>query len=105
MHLCFEDLAGVGPLEWVGGLVVGLDVGEHLLGEVLLAGEAAVLEQPAPEDREEDLDLVQPRGVGRSELKAPARMGLQPVLDLLGASRGEVVADRDDLLALDDGDL
>jgi len=51
-------LAGVGPLERLGGLVVGLDVGEHLLGEVFFTGEDAVLEQSAPEDREEDLDLV-----------------------------------------------
>jgi hypothetical protein len=35
----------------------------------------------------------------------PAWMGLKPVLDLLGAARGEVVADRDDLLALQDGGL
>ncbi len=33
---CAEDLAGVGPGERLGGLVVGLDEGEHLLGEVLL---------------------------------------------------------------------
>ncbi len=58
MHLCFEDLAGVGPLEGLGGLVVGLDVGEHLLGEVVLAREDAVLEQAPVQDREEDLDLV-----------------------------------------------
>jgi hypothetical protein len=80
---CLEGLAGVGPLERLGGLVVGLDVGEHLLGEVILAGEDAVLEQAAVQDREEDLDLVEPRGVCRGELKAPAWMGLKPVLDLL----------------------
>jgi hypothetical protein len=57
---CFEGLARVGPRERFGGLVVGLDVGEHLLGEVGLAGEDAVLEQPPGEDREEDLDLVEP---------------------------------------------
>ncbi|MHB1809948.1 MAG: DUF3800 domain-containing protein, partial [Solirubrobacteraceae bacterium] len=34
LWLCLEDLAGVGPLEGFGGLVVGLDECEHLLGEV-----------------------------------------------------------------------
>jgi hypothetical protein len=38
------NLAGVGPLEGFGGLVVGLDESEHLLGEVFLAEEDAVLE-------------------------------------------------------------
>jgi hypothetical protein len=42
---CFEDFAGVGPFEGFGGLVVGLDEREHLLGEVFLAGEDAVFEQ------------------------------------------------------------
>jgi hypothetical protein len=42
--LCLEDLTGVCPLEWFGGLVVGLDEREHLLGEVFLAEEDAVLE-------------------------------------------------------------
>ncbi len=94
---CFEDLAGVGPLERFGGLVVGLDEREHLLGEVGLAGEDAVLEQSAVEDREEDLDLVEPRGVLGGELEAPPRMVFQPVADFLGAAGGEVVGDRDDL--------
>ena len=63
---------------------MGLDVGEDLFGEVLLAGEDVVLEQAADEYREEDFDLVEPRGVSRGELEAPARMGPQPVLDFLG---------------------
>jgi hypothetical protein len=45
---CFEDIAGVGPLERRGGLVVGLDEREHLFGQILLACEDAVLEQPPP---------------------------------------------------------
>jgi hypothetical protein len=44
LWLCFEHLAGVGPLEGFGGLVVGLDECEGLLGEVFLAEEAVVLE-------------------------------------------------------------
>jgi hypothetical protein len=42
---CLQRFAGVGPLEGgFGGLVVGLDVREQLPGEVVLAGEDAVLE-------------------------------------------------------------
>src|SRR5262245_37617851 len=58
-----------------------------------------MLEQSPIEDREDDLDLIQPRGVGRGELKTPTWMLLQPVFDLLGTAGGEVVGDRDDLLA------
>ena len=39
-------------------LVARLDVGEHLLGEILGAVEVAVLEQLAAEDPEQALDLV-----------------------------------------------
>jgi hypothetical protein len=45
-----EGLVGVGSLEGFGGLVVGFDECEHLLGEVFFAGEAVVLEQSAVED-------------------------------------------------------
>ena len=45
-------------MERCRGLVAGLDVGEHLLGEVLRAVEVAVLEQLAAEDPEQALDLV-----------------------------------------------
>ena len=48
--LCFEDLAGVSPLERSGGLVVGLDERKHLLSEVSFAGEDAVLEQSPVQD-------------------------------------------------------
>src|ERR1019366_7361 len=58
-----EDLAGVSPVERCRGLVAGLDVGEHLLGEVLGGVEVAVLEQLAAENPEEALDLVEPAGV------------------------------------------
>ena len=63
-----------------------------------------MLEQPAPQDREEDLDLVQPRGVSASELKAPARVSLEPLVHVLDAG-GKVVGDRHDLLAVDNRDL
>ena len=60
MRSCGEDFAGVCPFEWAGGLVVGLDEGEHLLGEIALACEGTALEQAASKDGEEDLDLDVP---------------------------------------------
>ena len=51
----------------------------------------AATQQPAPEDREEDLDLFEPRRVLRGELKAPPRMLRQAPLDLGGPACGEVV--------------
>ena len=80
-------------------MVVGLDEGEHLLGEVLFRGEDAVLEQSPVEDREEDLDLVEPAGVLGGKDEAPAGMVGEPVAHFRGRPGGEVVADRDHLLA------
>ena len=67
-------------------MVVGFDDREHLLGEVFFAGEDAVFEQSSVEDREDDLDLVEPGGVGGGELEAPAGVRGEPVLDFLGAA-------------------
>ncbi len=47
-------------LERLGREVVVLDEGEHLRREVGLGVKDAVLDQPAVQDREEDLDLVEP---------------------------------------------
>src|SRR5262249_61410198 len=83
------------PFEGAGGLVVGLDESEHLLGEVLFAWEGAAFEQASGEDREEDLDLVEPARVLWGEDEAPAWMLGQPVAHFLSRPRREVVADRD----------
>src|SRR5665811_722303 len=77
-----------------------LNVGEHLLGKIFGGVEVAVLEQPAAHDREDDLDLVEPARMVGGELKAPARMGPEPRLDVGTLVSGEVVHDRDDLLTL-----
>ena len=50
--------------------------------------------QAPGEDREEQLDLVEPRRVGRGEMKAPARVRLEPGHDLGGLVHLEVVEDR-----------
>src|ERR1019366_7263877 len=86
-----EDLAGVSPVERCRGLVAGLDVGEHLLGEVLGGVEVAVLEQLAAENPEEALDLVEPAGVVGGVHEPPVRMGLQPRFGVFALVRGEVV--------------
>lgn len=85
-------------VHWKGGdgLVVGLDEGEQLLGEVFFADERAVAQQAAGEDGEEDLDLVEPGRVLGRELKPPPGVLGQPVLDLLGGASGQVVGDGDD---------
>jgi hypothetical protein len=76
------------------------DVGEHLGGEVVGPCELAVFEQAARQDREEDLDLVEPRGVLGRKDHLPAWVFVQPGLDVGRLVGGEVVEDRDDLLAV-----
>src|SRR5215210_1106328 len=67
-----EGLALVGPCERLGGRVVAPDEGEQLGPEVGLRLEDAAAEEPAGEDREEQLDLVEPGGVGGGEVEGPA---------------------------------
>ena len=80
-----------------------LDEGQHLRGEVFGAGEGAVAQQSACEDGEEALDLVEPGGVLGGKHEPPARVFVKPGVDLARFVGGEVVEDRDDLLA--GGDL
>src|SRR6476469_7075443 len=58
-----QKLGVVGPAEGFGGAVVGRDEVGDLLGQVVAGGEVAAAEQAAGQDREEDLDHVQPAGV------------------------------------------
>ena len=75
---CGEHLAGIRPRERLGGLVVSSTKASIWVGEVVGLGEDAVACSSAPgEDREEDLDLVEPRGVGGGELTA-ASAGARP---------------------------
>jgi hypothetical protein len=48
----------------------------HLLGEVFLTEEDAMLEQSAVQDREEDLDLVCARHMGRCTPSTTKTSGL-----------------------------
>src|SRR4051812_23897974 len=60
-----ECCALVGPFERPGGAIVVVDEGQHLGGEVVDRGEGASAEELAGEDREPDLDLVEPGAVVR----------------------------------------
>src|SRR6476646_8481170 len=94
-----EWLAGVRPGERLGGRVVALEEAEQLCLEVVFAGEGAALQEPAGEDREEELDLVEPGGVRRGEVKPPARVLGEPVAHLGRLVHLQVVEDRVHLVA------
>src|SRR5215207_9395698 len=64
MSAGLEGSAVVGPAERRGGAVVVVDERHHLGHQVLDGAELAALEQPTGQDREEQLHLVQPGGVG-----------------------------------------
>jgi hypothetical protein len=65
--------------------------------EVLDRGEAGALERAAGEDREPDLDLVEPGGMRRGEVKVHVGVPRQPQIPL-GLMSAEVVEDDVDLL-------
>ncbi len=73
---------GGGPGERLGARVVALDEGIDLVPDLLRRGEAGALEGGAAEDREPDLDLVHPGGVGRREVEADVSMTREPAVPL-----------------------
>ena len=65
------------PSEWLGhGSVEVVDELFDLVAEVVLAGEIAAANEFSDEDREPDLDLVEPRGMSRCEVEGEALLGL-----------------------------
>jgi hypothetical protein len=95
-HCDLRDLqwaAVVGPAERCGASVVVLDERDDALGELVDGAELAAAQQPAFQDREEQLDLVEPRRVGRREVQTHVRVPLEEVRDQLGAVGLEVVDD------------
>jgi hypothetical protein len=74
-----------------GGAVVVGDEGHHLGYQVLHGAELAALEQPAGQDREEQLHLVQPRGMGRGVVGVEPRVVNEPPAGVAGDVRGAVV--------------
>ena len=69
--------AGVGLTEWLSEDVVEIaDEVEHAAAQILERSEAGALEQPSSEDREPDLDLLEPRAVSRGVNKADLVRGI-----------------------------
>ena len=84
------------PSEGSSGLVVGLDECIDVAGELVNAGEAGAAEGLAGQDREPALDLIEPRGMRRGEMKMDVLVPLPPgiALRLVGI---EIVEDEVDL--------
>ena len=80
----------------VGG--VGVDVATEFASQVRDRGENAAGDDLAFDLGEPDLDLVEPRGIRRGEVKLHARMLLQEVANELGFVGREVVEDDMNLL-------
>ena len=87
---------GPGPLEGASGLVVGAPEGIDVSPEVRHGGEAGALEGFAGQDREPALDLVEPGGVRRREVKADVAVSGEPEV-ALGLMGTEIVEDDVDL--------
>jgi hypothetical protein len=66
-------VGGGGPLEWLGAVVVGGEVGLDRVDQVGDAVEDAPADCLVGELREEDLDHVQPRARGRREVQLEPR--------------------------------
>jgi hypothetical protein len=93
MRFLQNGIGGGGPLE---GLEVGVMRGYEVvdaLHELFDAGEGSAPNGLVSDQREESLDLVEPRALGRDEVHVPARPRGQPSLDLGVAVGGVVVAD------------
>ena len=69
---------GLLPLEGRGGRVVRFDEGIDGLAQLPDRGEAGAVERAAREDREPDLDLIEPAGVGRGEVEVDVLVPGQP---------------------------
>lgn len=74
-------------------LVVHPDVEEDLLDQLLLGVPYSSLQHIPGEDAEPDLDLVEPRGVGRGEVQGQAPATGDPGHHLLGLVSAQVVQD------------
>src|SRR5665811_2248472 len=78
------------PLKRDGCLVVGGGEALDRIAHLARRGVARSPEGRAFEDGEPDLDLVEPRGVGRGEVEMDVPMASQPAV-VLGLVRAEVV--------------
>jgi len=88
---------GVAPLERCGAGVVGFDEGVDGLAQRCDRGKAGAVERATGEDREPNLDLVEPARMGRRAVKVDGLVPGQPAI-ALGLVGLEVVEDDVDLL-------
>src|SRR5215213_11026461 len=77
-HLIEDFVRGLGPLEGLAVLVVRIDVRKDGLAELRDARVRSALERLLGEQPKESLDEVQPRGIGRREMKVDPRMTQHP---------------------------
>src|SRR4051794_185525 len=76
-----ERAGVVGPAKWLGLTVVGLDEFDDPVGEVVDGVELAVADESSFHDREPQLDLVEPRSVGRGAVQEHLGMVVEECLD------------------------
>ncbi len=77
----------LGPDEGLSLVVVGFDVGIDVLLELFEACEGSAAERLPLQDREPNLDLIEPGRACRREMKLHIGMGLEPMLILLWVLR------------------
>ena len=79
---CLEDGIGcLGPDEWLGVVIVGLNEGSDIGLELIDAAMDAALDLLVGEQREPAFDLVEPGGAGRREVEVVARVAGEPRFD------------------------
>jgi len=83
---------GFGPGEWLGVFVVGVDESIDVIPELLDRSEGSAIQRLALQDREPNLDLVEPGSPRRREVEMHVRMTFEPSI-ILGLVSVEVVED------------
>ena len=91
-----DDL--LGPLEGVGGLIVGLDKGVDLIANLAWRGETRAGQGFGGENGEPDLHLIEPGGMGRGKMEMDVLVPRQPAV-VLGLVGIEIVQNHMDLAA------
>jgi hypothetical protein len=83
----------VGPLKGQGSFIVMADVAHDFAMEIAFRVEDATGDEIPLDFREPDLDLIEPRGVGRGVMELDVGMGAQEVFDDFGFMSRKVVSD------------
>src|SRR5215207_144284 len=83
----------VGPLEGQRSFIVMADVAHDFAMEIALGVEDATGDEIPLDFREPDLDLIEPRGVGRGIMEFDVGVGAQEVFDGFGFMSRKIVSD------------